>query len=520
MAVDAEKDTVIHRHVLRSTATNYGAKLISLGTWFLLTPFILHHLGPSQYGLWVLVGSAVAYGTLLNLGISGAVIKYVAEYRARGENLQAHRLVATALCLYTGLGLVAGGLGLAIAPVFPDLFNIPPQDHATATRLVSLMGVGIGISIPCATTTGGSVGLQRFDLSNLISVIGTILSAAATVTVLLLGGGVLGMVAVSIAITLLMQAPTVWLIYRIAPELRFGWRGATPSLVNTVISFSWPFFVMDVADRMQTKTDEIVIGAFLPISAVTPYAIARKLSEVAHILTDQFLRVLVPLASELHAENNQVRLRSMYITGTRLALAIFLPVGCTLIVLARPILTVWVGSDYADYAHLVIILTMASLIDTSQWPAGSILQGMGRHRPLAFIAVGTGMANLALSIALVGNLGLTGVALGTLLPTAVACFGLILPYAVRVIGVTKTQLIKEVLLPAFVPVFPTVIVLYVLQQAIEPSSLLSIMRCGRNWCLRVSDRIPEHGSQQNRTADLPKPGIQYDPHGRVLLQPY
>lgn len=476
--MDAEKDTVIHRHVLRSTATNYVAKLINLGTWFLLTPFILHHLGPTEYGLWIVVGSSVAYGTLLNLGISGAVIKYIAEYRARGENLQAQGLIATALCLYTGLGLVAGGLGIAIAPAFPDLFNVPPEDRATATRLVSLMGMGLGITIPCATTTAVLWGLQRFDLSNLINVIGTILSAAATVAVLLLGGGVLGMVAASIAITLIMQAPTVWLIYRIAPELRFGWRGAKISLVSTVMSFSWPFFVMDVADRLQTKTDEIVIGAFLPISTVTPYAIARKLSEVPHLLTDQFLRVLVPLASELHAENDHVRLRTMYITGTRLSLAIFLPVGCALIVLARPILTVWVGSDYADYTHLVIILTVASLLDTSQWPAGSILQGMGRHRPLAFIAVVTGIANLALSIALVGSLGLTGVALGTLVPGAVACFGLILPYAMRVIGVTKTQLIKEVLLPAFVPGFPTIIVLYVLQQAIEPSSLLSIMSVG------------------------------------------
>ena len=478
MVMDTTKDTVIRRHVLRSTASNYGAKLITLGSWVLLTPFILHQLGPSGYGLWIVVGSAVAYGTLLNFGISGAVIKYVAEHCARGESNQAHSLVATALCLYSILGLVAVAISIAIAPVFPDLFNVPPEERATAIWLVRLMGLGIGISIPCATTTAVLWGLQRFDLSNLISVIGTIISAVATVAVLLLGGGVLGMVAVSIAVMLMMQAPTIWFIYRIAPELRFGWRGAKRSLVRTVISFSWPFFVMDVADRLQTKTDEIVIGAFLPISAVTPYAIARRLSEVAHILTDQFMRVLVPLASELYAGNDQVRLRSVYITGTRLTLAIFLPVGCTLIILARPILTVWVGAAYADYAHLVTILTLAGLIDTSQWPAGSILQGMGRHRPLALISVGTGMANLVLSITLVRSLGLTGVAIGTLFPTTVACLGLILPYSARVIGVSKTQVVKEVFLPALLPAVPTAIVLYVLQHAIEPSSLLAIVFVG------------------------------------------
>ncbi|HEX7768123.1 MAG TPA: polysaccharide biosynthesis C-terminal domain-containing protein, partial [Nitrospira sp.] len=149
--------------------------------------------------------------------------------------------------------------------------------------------------------------------------------------------------------------------------------------------------------------------------------------------------------------------------------------GCALVILARPILTVWVGAAYADYAHLVTILTLASLIDTSQWPAISILQGMARHRPLALISVGTGLANLALSVALVQSLGLTGVALGTLLPTTIACLGLVLPYSMHVIGVSPTQVVKEAFLPAMLPAIPATIVLYVLQQAIEPSSLLSIM---------------------------------------------
>lgn len=229
------------------------------------------------------------------------------------------------------------------------------------------------------------------------------------------------MVAVSILATLLMQVPTVWVINRLAPDLRFGWRGANRALVRTVMSFSWPLFVMDAGDRLQNKTDEIVISAFLPISAVAPYAIARKLSEVAQILTDQFMRVLLPLASRLNAENDQARIRSIYLIGTRLTLVIFLPVGCALIVLAPPILTLWVGAEYADYAYLVTILTVASLIDTSQWPAGSILQGVARHRPLALISIGAGIANVALSMALVQSFGLTGVAVGTLVPTIVAC---------------------------------------------------------------------------------------------------
>ena len=475
MGIETGKDAGIRQRVLLSTVINFVGKSITFGTWFLLTPFILDRLGAVSYGLWILVGSVVAYGSLLDLGVAGAVIKYIAEHHAKGEIAGGRSLVATALCLYSLLGLTVMVLIAAIALVFPYLFNVPPEERATATWLVLIMGFGIGISIPCVTPIAVLKGLQRFDLSGLISVTGTLLSAAGIVVVLLLGGGVLAIATVGIFVTLVMQAPSIWLINRIAPELRFGWRGASRRQVRTVLSFSSPLFVMDVAGRLQTKTDEVVIGAFLPVSFVTPYSLARRLSEVAQVLTDQFIKVLLPLASGLHAENDRVRLRSVYITGTRLTLAFFLPVGCTLVILARPILTVWLGAAYADYAHLVTILTLACLIDTIQWPASSILQGMARHRPLAVIAVGTGLANLALSIALVRGLGLTGVALGTLLPTTIACLGVVLPYAMHVIGVSTTQVIKEVFLPALLPAIPTVILLYFLQHAIEPSSLLSVM---------------------------------------------
>jgi O-antigen/teichoic acid export membrane protein len=475
MVPNTAKDAVILHRVLRSTASNFIGKLITLGAGFLLTPVILHQLGAIHYGLWALVGSVVAYGSLLDLGIAGAVIKYVAAYRATGENEQAHSLVATALRLYSLLGLVAVAFSAVLAPIFPHLFNVLPHERALATALVLLSGISVGISIPCTLSIAVLRGLQRFDLVNLIGSIGTLLSLTAIVAVLRLGGGILGMVAVNIPVMLAMQVVSIWFINRAAPELRFGWRGAKRSWVRTILSFSSSLFVIDLATRLQTKTDEIVIGAFLPISSITPYSLARRLSEIAQILANQFMKVLLPLASELHAEDDRSRLRSLYTASTRLTLAIFLPIGCVLVILARAFLGVWVGAAYADYAHLVAILTLASLIVTSQWPAGAILQGMARHRLLAVTSTCTALANLALSIALLHPFGLTGVALGTLIPTAAEGLGFVLPYAMRVIGVSAAEALKEIFIPALLPAIPVAILLYALQQVVEPSSLLSIM---------------------------------------------
>jgi O-antigen/teichoic acid export membrane protein len=468
------KKDVIGR-LLRSTISNYFGRFVGLVTWFLLTPFILHQLEPSLFGLWVLVGSVVAYGSLLDFGIAGAVTKYVAEFEAKGQLKEAKSLVATALALYTVLGLIVALASVAIAPVFPRLFNVSAEHSETAVWLVMLSGLGMGLAILSASTTAVLRGLQRFDLMNLLGVITTLLSAGATIVVLLLGGGVIGLVGITIAVNLLMQIPAIWFIYRIAPELRFGLASPNRKMLWTVTSFSSALFLVHVGGQLETKTDEIVIGAFLPVSAVTPYNLARKLSSLPQILTEQFLSLILPLASELHAENDQVRLRSLYIISTRLTLGTFLAVGISLVILAGPILTIWVGEEFAEYAYLVVILTLASFIDIPTWPAGSILQGIARHRFTAVMALSSGIGNLILSLILVRQFGLIGVALGTLIPTTIICLGFVLPYAIRVIGVTGQQMYKQVFIPAFVPIIPAGVATYLLRELFEPATILPTM---------------------------------------------
>ena len=53
------------------------------------------------------------------------------------------------------------------------------------------------------------------------------------------------------------------------------------------------------------------------------------------MLTEQFMKVLQPLASQLHAENDAARLRALYLIGSRLSLAIAVPLAVTLILLVR-----------------------------------------------------------------------------------------------------------------------------------------------------------------------------------------
>ena len=475
---DESKRNKVARHVLLSSLSNYVGKIINLGIWFVLTPFILDQLGETIYGLWALVGSVVAYGYLFDFGITEAVTKYVAEYRAKGEGEMAHTVIATALWMNTGLGLLVIFISIVFAPFFSSIFNIAPVEQEGAIWLFLLAGIGVGITIPGATVTAVLRGLQRFDLINLIGVTATLVSAGATFVVLVLGGGAIGLALAGIGITLLVQLLSTWSIYRVAPELRFGWFGPSRALLRTLVSYSSSLFFMNLGGYLESRSDEIVIGGFLPVSAVTPYNLARRLSTLPQTFTEQFLTLLLPMASEIHAREDSAQLRSLYIVSTRVTLAIFLSMSMVLVILVKPLLTAWVGAEYASYSYLVVILIAASLIDTSTWPAGFVLQGMAKHSPLAAMTIGSGVANLVLSILFVRRFGLTGVALGSLLPTTIICLGFVTPYAMRVIGASARDMYTKVLLPTLLPLIPMSIIILVLREIFQPSSLIMILLVG------------------------------------------
>lgn len=469
------KDATIRRRVLVGTASNYLGKLVTLAVWFFLTPFILKRLGESDYGLWVLVSALASYGWLLEFGIGNGVSKYVAEYLARGDREQAQRLVTTAFWLYSAAGLVAIGVSALLAQLFLALFNIPAGQEALARCLVLLSGLSLGISFPFYTLIAVLRGMQRYDVVNAVGIFGMALLAAGMVIALLLGGGLLEIVAVNVPVAVLVQIPAIWFIRRNLPELRIRLRGGDARLARQLLSYSFALFGIDLAAQLQARSGEVITAIFLPVSAVTPFSIVRRLSEIPQLVAEQFVKVLLPLASQLHAEEDLARLRGLYTGSTRLALAGYILVGCGVIVLARPFLALWVGEAYSPYAYLAFILIAAGLAATSQWPAALILQGIARHRYLAVVSLGASLANLALSAILIQRLGLLGVALGALIATFVERFILIFPYAQRVVGVDRRTAVWEMYLPALLPALPMVGALYALRELLHTASLFTIL---------------------------------------------
>jgi O-antigen/teichoic acid export membrane protein len=463
-----DRGAVLRRRTVRGVSANLSARALAVLLSFLVTPFVLHVIGAEAYGLYAAVGALVGYGTLLDLGIAGALTKLVAGHAARDEWTQASATIAAGMRVSLVLGIAVTALGIAAAGILPGLLELRETDRGTAGILLALMAAGVGTAFVGSTASATLRGLQRHGLVSSIRVVGALLGALSSVVVVAAGFGVLGLAATSIPITLVMMGLAVLAIRRVEPRLRYGIGTTDRKTLGRVARFGRPLVLLDVAGRLQFESDEIVIAAVLPVASVAPFALAAKLSALPRAIAEPLAMVLLPLASELDARDERTRLRTGLLAGTRITIAILVPFGIALAVLAEPFLDLWVGPAYTSAAPLVLLLVLASAVDLALWPAGFVLQGLGRHQPLAWMALASGLANVAISLALVGPFGLMGVALGTLVPTSIEAAGLVLPFALRTLGIPATRFVRQALLPALLPGIPALAVLLLARTVVTP----------------------------------------------------
>jgi len=187
--------------------------------------------------------------------------------------------------------------------------------------------------------------------------------------------------------------------------------------------------------------------------------------------------VFFPAFSELGAVTDSRRAQTLLIEGTRVSLALSVPLSVVLWVMAGPIISLWVGPAYNTNTTVTVtmILVGSILANVIYAPASSLLFGMAKHRGLAIINLIAGAVSLGLSIVLVRSMGPVGVALGAFIPIVGMGTTSIIYYACSVIGLPVGKLLRESVIPALVPGLLLALLAFVLVRLWSPDHILVLL---------------------------------------------
>ena len=455
--------------VTRNLSTRYLAIAVEMVMGFLILPFNVSHLGQSAYGLWILTTSITAYFSVLDLGYGGALVKFVAQYRAKRDWRGLNEILSTTFYLFAGCGVLTYLVAIVIAAYLDRVIQLDPDQVRTGQ--IILLITALNVSLGTVFSVFGAVinGFQRYDINNVTGTLCSIAVAVTNLAVLMAGFGLIELVAATTAVRVLAYLVYRGNAYRVFPNLHLRPSYVRRSRFREVTAFSVYVFAIDWARKLNFSVDAIVIGIFLNTSAVAIWSVGQRLAEATQRFTNQLTDVLFPVVVDHDTSSRTNRLQAVFTVGTRLSMAMVVPIATGLVIMAEPLVNAWVGPAFAESILILQLLTITVAIRVGTAMASTVLKGAGGHRLMAVANLATAGANVLLSVVLIKSLGLKGVAIGTLVPVAIECLFVIYPAACHRVGLSTLQATAESIWPATWPAIPMALYLVATAPLVKPS---------------------------------------------------
>ncbi|MGB9484982.1 MAG: oligosaccharide flippase family protein, partial [Terriglobia bacterium] len=309
--------------------------------------------------------------------------------------------------------LLAGALCIASGLLIPLFFRQPLFPGARLQLLWYLFACIAAINILTIPFYSIVSGLQRMDLSNILSSLSVFCGAALTVVFLSRGWGLEGLVLANLITPLMVLVCYIWVVHRLVPELKLNPLGCERGEVKQMFSFGLQMYLTQIAVTVHTQIDKLYLALFTGVAAAGFYNIAADTAWKLRSVPGMLLNPIMAAASELDAQRAQEKLRELYFRSHKYVALFGLPLVVFVVIFSRSLVDLWLGPKLAVVAYPLAMLSAIDFFNLATGPGYLILIGRGVLRPGIYSAFVGVLVNLVLSLVLVYFYGLIGAVWGT-----------------------------------------------------------------------------------------------------------
>lgn len=464
--------------LILNTLSNVGALVVNSVVGILLAPFLLNELGQSAYGIWTLTGSLLAYSSLLSLGLNSAVNRWLPMYLVERNQEGIDQVVSTTIVTYA-IGAVLLLVATAVLTVgFPTWFSVPPELVDASRITVGLVGLGF-VALVVLNVFGAVLsGLQRYDVIAAVDVVADVARVACVVGAVLGGFGLAAVALVTALVTAIRASFKARLAIQAMPELRIRLSNASWQKFREMFGYSVNSLLYSSGQIIQRQAALLVVGLLLTAGAAAEYAVPLLVVSTVGQLVLRGSAAMKPAATHLDATRRSEDVIRLYLSGTKYALLLVLPITAFLAVYGEELLRLWLRQGYMPESPAILTaLAIGAVFRLWHMPAFYVVVGLGRHRGFGILTVATGLLSIVLAVVGVAtfDLGSLGVAVGFAVSESLIGAFLVTPYCCRALGIPVWREVRESVLPAVVATMPFAVALLAARARFSPASLLALL---------------------------------------------
>ena len=334
------------------------SRLVQQGLQTVSVAVLARLLSPGDYGIMAMSGFFVnLLQQLGDLGTGSAIVQR--------EDLSP-RLTTSLFWVNVGLGLVGAILIWITAPLVAGYYHETKVIPVLSLLALAFPATGIGI-VP------QSLLIRHMEYRKLcIAEVGTaVLSTTIAITFAWKGAGVWSLVAGSLTLSIVSNL-WMWALSGWHPQWLMDW-----GEIRSVFRYSFNLTGSVIVNYISRNTGHLIVGRYLGPIALGYYQMAYSLLLYPlQALSSVLGRVVFATFSRMQSDPQ--RLRSAFLRYLTLLAALNGPVFLGLMVVAGPLVTVFLGAKWLPVVPLITILAPVGVLQAISSPTGQIYLSTGR----------------------------------------------------------------------------------------------------------------------------------------------
>lgn len=369
----------------------------------LYTPYMLRMMGQSEYGLYSLVASVIAYLTILDLGFGNAIIRYTAKFRAEGKEDEQYSMFGMFIILYSVIGLIAFIAGMALYLNVDVIYgNSMTADELDKARILMLLMVfNLAFTFPFSIFGSIITAYEDFIFQKVIQIVRIVLNTAVMIILLELGYRAIGMVVLITVFNVVTQLINFWYCKnKIKIKVRFG--KFQCGFLREIATYSFYIFLGAIIDRLYWSSGQIVLGAFVGTAAVAVFAVGIQLEQMYMNFSTAISGVFLPRVTAMTTQaKSDKAISDLFIKTGRMQFIVMAFILTGFILFGRQFIILWAGADYSDVYVIALLFFVPLTIPLIQNLGITILQARNQIRFRALLYIAIAALSLGLQLILV-----------------------------------------------------------------------------------------------------------------------
>lgn len=350
------------------------------------TPYLLRMLGKSEYGLYSLVTSIIAYLTLLDFGFGDTIIRYTAKYRAEQKTLQIYSFLGMFFWVYAIVAvlcvLIGGFLVFNLNSIFSN--SLSSNEISRAQIMLGCLVLNLSLTFVCATFRAVLDAYEQFVFCRTLNLLRIVFNTGIMFVLLQFGFKAVALVVLMTVLNvIILISNTLYCFVKIKIRVslkKIEWRKLKEILPYSLFVFLTAFFA-----HIYWFSGQLILGIYQGVKVVAVYAVAMQLVTMFRTIADSLAILFFPKITALTTQKGtEVEVSNIFIKVGRIQYLILSLIISGFIVFGKEFIVNWAGNGYEE-AYVITLLFFISLLPSRTQQIGLIICKARSHLKLRTI---------------------------------------------------------------------------------------------------------------------------------------